>query len=110
MAELAGENVFAFCGIANPRKFFTTLRQGGAVVAGTESFADHYPFDAGDLSGLLQQAERMGAIPVTTRKDWVRMPPEFQNQVRVVSVTLRWDDPAGIDALLDRALGVPEAA
>ncbi len=110
MAELAGENVFAFCGIANPRKFFTTLRQGGAVVAGTESFADHYPFDAGDLSGLLQQAERLGAIPVTTRKDWVRMPPEFQNQVRVVSVTLRWDDPAGIDALLDRALGVPKAA
>lgn len=105
MAELAGENVFAFCGIANPRKFFTTLRQGGAVVAGTESFADHYPFDAGDLRALLQQAERLGAIPVTTRKDWVRMPPEFQSQVRVVSVSLRWDDPAAVDALLERALG-----
>ncbi len=110
MAGLAGENVFAFCGIANPRKFFTTLRQGGAVVAGTESFADHYPFDAGDLRALMQQAERLGAIPVTTRKDWVRMPPEFQSQVRVVSVSLRWDDPAAIDALLERALGAPVEA
>jgi tetraacyldisaccharide 4'-kinase len=107
MAGLAGENVFAFCGIASPRKFFNTLRQGGAVVAGTESFADHYPFDAGDLTALLAQAERLGAIPVTTRKDWVRIPPEFQGRVRVVSVTLRWDDPTQIEALLDRALLAP---
>jgi hypothetical protein len=28
----------------------------------------------------------------------------------VVSVTLRWDDPAAIDALLDRALGVAASA
>jgi tetraacyldisaccharide 4'-kinase len=109
MAGLAGENVFAFCGIASPRKFFNTLRQGGAVVAGTESFADHYPFDAGDLTALLAQAERLGAIPVTTRKDWVRIPPEFQGRVRVVSVTLRWDDPGQIEALLDRALGLAPA-
>lgn len=104
MAALAGENVFAFCGIANPRKFFNTLRQGGAVVAGTESFADHYPFDAGDLRALLDQAGKLGAIPVTTRKDWVRIPPEFQGRVQVVSVTLRWDDPVQIEALLDRLL------
>lgn len=104
MAGLVGENVFAFCGIANPRKFFNTLRQGGAVVAGTESFADHYPFDAGDIRSLLAQAERLSAIPVTTRKDWVRIPTEFQDRVRVVSVTLEWEDPSQIEALLDRTL------
>ncbi|MBS7809817.1 tetraacyldisaccharide 4'-kinase [Roseococcus pinisoli] len=104
MAELAGKNVFAFCGIGNPRKFFATLRLGGAVVAGSEAFADHYPFDAGDMRTLLAQAESLGAIPVTTRKDWVRIPAEFQNQVRVVSVTLQWEDPAQLEALLDRAM------
>lgn len=106
MAELAGQNVFAFCGIANPRKFFTTLRLGGVVVAGSETFADHYPFDAGDMRALLAQAERLGAIPVTTRKDWVRIPAEFQTKVRVVSVALQWEDAAQIEALLDRALAV----
>lgn len=109
MAELAGKNVFAFCGIGNPRKFFTTLRQGGAVVAGSEAFADHYPYDAGDMQALLAQAERLSAIPVTTRKDWVRIPAEFQNRVQVVSVALQWEDPAQLDALLDRAM-VAEAA
>ena len=104
MAELAGQSVFAFCGIGNPRKFFATMRLGGAVLAGSEAFADHYPFDAGDMRELLAQAERLGAIPVTTRKDWVRIPPEFQTKVRVVSVTLQWEDPAQIEALLDRAL------
>lgn len=104
MAEFAGQNVFAFCGIANPRKFFTTLRLGGAVLAGSEAFADHYPFDAGDMRALMAQAERLGAIPVTTRKDWVRIPAEFQTQVRVVSVSLQWEDPAEIEALLDQVL------
>ncbi len=109
MAELAGKNVFAFCGIGNPRKFFTTLRQGGAVVAGSEAFADHYPYDAGDMQALLAQAERLSAIPVTTRKDWVRIPAEFQNRVQVVSVALQWEDPAQLDALLDRAMAAEAA-
>lgn len=109
MAEMAGKNVFAFCGIGNPRKFFTTLRQGGAVVAGSEAFADHYPYDAGDMQSLLAQAERLSAIPVTTRKDWVRIPAEFQNRVQVVSVALQWEDPAQLDALLDRAMAAEVA-
>ncbi len=104
MAELSGENVFAFCGIANPRKFFATLRQGGAVLAGTESFADHYPFDEGDLRDILAQAERLSAIPVTTRKDWVRIPAPFRDRVRVVSIRLAWEREAEAEALLDRLL------
>ena len=104
MAALQGESVFAFCGIANPRKFFATLRGGGAVLAGTESFADHYPFDEDDLRGLLAAAERLGAIPVTTRKDWVRIPAPFRDQVRVVGVSLAWEDEPGLEALLAAAL------
>lgn len=105
MAALKGESVFAFCGIANPRKFFATLKQGGAVVAGSESFADHYPFDEDDLREMLGRAAALGAIPVTTRKDWVRIPPAFRDAVRVVSVTLEWEDEAALDAMLEEALG-----
>ncbi len=107
MAALQGESVFAFCGIASPRKFFSTLRGGGAVLAGSEAFADHYPFDEDDLRSLLASAERLGAVPVTTRKDWVRIPPAFRERVRVVSVSLAWEDEAGMEALLSAALAVP---
>ncbi|MCU0886645.1 MAG: tetraacyldisaccharide 4'-kinase [Rubritepida sp.] len=108
MAELAGQNVFAFCGIANPRKFFNTLRLGGAVLAGTESFADHYPFDEGDLREMLARAEALGAVPVTTRKDWVRIPQAFRERVRVVTVALAWEDEGAVGELVERLM-VPSA-
>jgi tetraacyldisaccharide 4'-kinase len=100
-AMLAGQPVFAFCGIASPTKFFNTLQEAGAVLAGRESFADHYPYDEGDLTDLLAQAEALRAVPVTTKKDFVRIPPQFRARVTVVTVALAWDEPAEIESLLD---------
>lgn len=98
---LAGQPVHAFCGIANPKKFFATLAEAGAVVAGRSAFADHYPFDAGDMRDILAEAEALRAIPVTTRKDFVRIPPAFRSRVTVVTIRLEWEDTAAIEALLD---------
>ena len=98
---LAGQPVLAFCGIANPPKFFATLQEAGAVLAGRQSFADHYPFDEEDLRGLLEEADTLRAIPVTTRKDFVRIPPAFRSRVTVATVALEWEEPARIEALLD---------
>ena len=110
-AMLRGQPVFAFCGIGNPRKFFASLQEAGAVLAGRSAYADHYPYDAGDLRELLAEAERLRAIPVTTRKDFVRLPPAFRARVTVLTVTLAWEEPAAIEALLDPlAQGIPVAA
>jgi len=98
---LAGQPVFAFCGIANPRKFFATLQEAGAFLAGRQAYADHYPFDEGDLRDLLAEADSLRATPVTTRKDFVRIPPAFRNRVTVVTVQLEWVEPAAIEVLLD---------
>jgi len=98
---LAGQPVFAFCGIANPRKFYASLQQAGAVLAGRVAYADHYPFDAGDMRDLLAQAEALRAIPVTTRKDYVRIPPAFRSRITVLNIRLEWEDPVAIETLLD---------
>ncbi|TDH61501.1 tetraacyldisaccharide 4'-kinase [Dankookia rubra] len=100
-ALLAGQPVYAFCGIGNPRKFFSTLQEAGAVLAGRMPFADHYPFDEGDMRDLLAEADRLRAIPVTTRKDFVRIPPGFRSRVTVVTIRLEWEEPATIEGLLD---------
>jgi tetraacyldisaccharide 4'-kinase len=100
-AMLAGQPVHAFCGIGNPKKFFATLTEIGAVVAGRAPFADHYPFDEGDMREILAEADRLRAIPVTTRKDFVRIPPPFRSRVTVVNIGLEWEDTAAIEALLD---------
>ena len=103
-AALAGKPVVAFCGIANPRKFFSTLQEAGAVLAARHSFADHYPFDDQEIRDIMAEAEKLRATPVTTRKDIVRIPPALRTGIQVVSIALAWDDPAAIEALLDRAL------
>ncbi|NKC32271.1 tetraacyldisaccharide 4'-kinase [Falsiroseomonas selenitidurans] len=104
-AILAGQPVFAFCGIANPRKFFGTLAEAGAVLAGRESFHDHYPYDAGDMQDLLAKADSLRALPVTTKKDFVRIPPAFRSRVTVVTVALEWAESAQIESLLDPLAG-----
>jgi tetraacyldisaccharide 4'-kinase len=103
-AALAGKPVVAFCGIANPRKFFSTLQEAGAVLVARHPFADHYPFDDQEIRDLLAEAEKLRATPVTTRKDIVRIPPALRSGIQVVSIALAWDDPAAIEALLDGAL------
>ncbi len=100
-AMLRGQPVFAFCGIANPRKFFATLQESGAVLAGREAFGDHYQYDAGEIQDLLAQAEAARALLVTTKKDFVRIPAQFRSRVTVVTVALQWQESAEIESLLD---------
>ena len=74
------------------------------VLAARHPFADHYPFDDQEIRDILAEAEKLRATPVTTRKDIVRIPPALRTGIQVVSIALAWDDPAAIDALLDKAL------
>nr|WP_294526676.1 tetraacyldisaccharide 4'-kinase [uncultured Rhodopila sp.] len=104
IGALAGQRVLAFAGIAIPEKFFGPLRRAGAVVAAARAFPDHHPYSARDLDALRRQAEALGARLVTTPKDAVRLPPAFRARVTVIGVGLEWDDPGGIDRLLDEAL------
>jgi tetraacyldisaccharide 4'-kinase len=102
IAALAGQRVLAFAGIAMPDKFFAMLREAGIVLAGSVPFPDHHAFGERDLRRLAADAARLDAIPVTTPKDAVRLPAAFRDVVRVVGVTLAWDDPAKLEALLAR--------
>ncbi len=103
---LAGRAVFPFCGIANPSKFFATLTEAGAQLAGRAPFADHYPYDDSDIETLLKEATSLRATPVTTRKDIVRVPERFRAAITVVTIALEWEAPQEIEALLDTAMAV----
>jgi tetraacyldisaccharide 4'-kinase len=71
---LKGRRVFAFSGIATPESFEKFLRDLGALVVGRERFLDHYRFDAEDIAGLFEMAQRERAeCLVTTEKDAVRI-------------------------------------
>ncbi|MCW3473344.1 tetraacyldisaccharide 4'-kinase [Limobrevibacterium gyesilva] len=102
---LRGGPVLAFAGIGRPGKFFDTLASAGLTLAGRMAFPDHHPYSAMDVQRVLDEARRLGATPVTTPKDAVRLPEPARGMVSVVGVDLVWQDPAALEALLDRVVG-----
>ncbi|MGH1572944.1 tetraacyldisaccharide 4'-kinase [Methylobacterium sp. P31] len=102
---VAGRRCLAFAGIGRPEKFFATLAEAGAVIAGTRPFPDHHPYSAGELAALAAEAQRLGADLVTTEKDAVRLPPGFSEQARVLRVHLMLDDPEALRRQVRGALG-----
>lgn len=89
--DFKGRRCLAFAGIGRPQKFFDSLAACGAEVIATHSFADHYPFCENDMLRLSSQAKQSGAELVTTRKDHVRLPAAWREQVRVLDVALTFD-------------------
>jgi tetraacyldisaccharide 4'-kinase len=73
LAALAGRELLAFTGIADPAKFFITLRQAGLIIRSERSFADHHRFTQAEAAALLREAQHQGLTLVTTEKDAVRL-------------------------------------
>ena len=98
--KLKGQTVVAFAGIGRPEKFFEMLTGLGIPVAKRIAFPDHYFYTRFDLEQLLADA---GDMPlVTTRKDFVKIPPELRSRVRVVDGRFIFDRP---DEVLQLILG-----
>lgn len=104
-ARLAGRRVLAFAGIARPARFFATLRGLGAEIVGAREFSDHHRFTAPEIAALRREATAADATPVTTAKDWVRLPAANPQGIEVLAIDLFWRDPTALDALLAPFLG-----
>ena len=98
--RFAGKTLVAFAGIGRPEKFFATLRGLGAVLAAAREFPDHHPYRPAELAALGEEAARLGAILVTTSKDWARIDVSARAGVTVLEVEIAWRDPAALAALL----------
>lgn len=102
--ELAGMRVFAFAGIGRPEKFFATLDRLGAEVVDRTAFADHHSYQPIEVSRLAGLAESRNAVLVTTAKDWVRLPPDLRPLVRVLRVSVSWEDTQAVRRLIQPIL------
>ena len=99
-ADLAGREIVAFAGIGHPEKFFKTLESLGCRIRAAHEFADHHRYQPREIEKLLGEAEKTGALLVTTAKDAVRLPEETRGKVAVLSVVLNFRDEEQLARLL----------
>ena len=92
--------VVAFAGIGRPEKFFETLEEAGCTVIARHAFADHHRYKPGEIAAIVTDAKERDAQPVTTEKDYARLPPDARAMVHALPVTLAWRDPAALRDLL----------
>lgn len=100
--DWAGQPVLAFAGIADPERFFSTLRGLGAVVVRGEALADHAPLAESFLRRLEAEATAAGAQLVTTEKDALRLPSAWRMRVLTLVVRLEVEDWSELDKALTR--------
>ena len=99
-AAIAGKPVVAFAGIARPEKFLATLRALGCRIERASAFPDHHRFRAAEIATIVETAEKLNAVAVTTAKDAVRLPPAMRGAVRVLEIAFEWDDRSAAETLI----------
>jgi tetraacyldisaccharide 4'-kinase len=106
-AEFAGTKVLAFAGIGRPAKFYATLAGLGAEIVARRDFPDHHRYSEAEIGGLVAAAKTLNARPVTTAKDWVRVPERRRAEIGVLEVAIAWREPERLGELLSRAVATP---
>ena len=79
-----GQPVLAFCGIGNPRAFFSDLRKWGFSLTGEVTFPDHHVYGAKELDRLIARASKSRAAALmTTEKDLMNLPTGWKSALPV---------------------------
>jgi tetraacyldisaccharide 4'-kinase len=108
--EIKDHKVFAFAGIADPEKFFATLRDARIDVQLRCAFPDHHRYRGADILALMTRAAREGLVLVTTEKDYVRLSGEpdakpLLDVLRALPVTLAVEEAAEFQEAILGAVG-----
>jgi tetraacyldisaccharide 4'-kinase len=103
VAKIKPGRYVAFAGIGRPQRFFDSLKAVSDIeLAEAVPYPDHHVFAQSDLDYLMKLASERDAHLLTTDKDHVRLDPEMKSKVARASVEAKFEDEAGLIALLDR--------
>ena len=87
LPKIKKQKLLAFCGLANPNKFYQTLRENGYNICYTKSFPDHYSYKKDDINNLILDANKQKLELITTEKDYVKI-SENKNHIHFLPIEL----------------------
>ncbi len=102
-----GKKVLAFAGIADPEKFFSSLRKAGADIVEARSFGDHHPFTNEEADDILFFAKRNQLEIVTTSKDAARLnglgrvQSELSDKASILEIDLKFENERILAAIIE---------
>ncbi|BCH53397.1 tetraacyldisaccharide 4'-kinase [Agrobacterium vitis] len=113
--NLRGQRLLAYAGIADPEKFYRTLREMGGDIVVARGFGDHQALSVAAIAELIEDAEANDLMLVTTAKDQARLrgsrrgvagqnrAEELLAKSTVIEIEMIFDDPAVPARMIDRA-------
>jgi len=87
LLKLKNDKLFAFCGLANPNKFYQTLHENGFNIAYTKSYPDHYSYNYQEINNLILKATKYNLKLITTEKDYVKI-KKNKKLIHVLSIEM----------------------
>ena len=87
LPKIKKEKLLAFCGLANPSKFYQTLNENGYTISITKTFPDHYAYKRHDIDQLISNANKEKLKLVTTEKDYVKI-RENNNNIHFLPIKM----------------------
>ena len=83
------KNLFVFSALGNNTNFHNSLLHSGFTIKRTKSFSDHYIFKKNDILSILNVAKKENLTVVCTKKDYIKVPEEFKNNIKPVNLNLK---------------------
>ncbi len=90
--DFKGREIFAFCGLGYPEKFFSFLDDLNLNIVRKKSFADHYSYKDSDLDLLIEESMQAGSLLLTTKKDWVRFDEKYRQKIDFLGINFTFKE------------------
>ena len=102
LKELKDCEAYAFCGIANPRRFYKTLEDYGVKVVKKKTFGDHHKYKDNEINDILRNSTRLGLVTITTEKDITKIKKKYRDKISTLKIKVEWRNNQFIDFLIKK--------
>ena len=100
---LSNKDIYAFSGIAHPKRFFNTLEDLGYNIEELAIFDDHHKYSHREVENIITMANSKELKIITTEKDWVKLSEKHKKLISPLKIEIDFDKPKYIKKLLDEA-------